>query len=1723
MTHFHSIEEIKPEFTKRTRRALLLTTVPVEGQAVIAHLSNVMRVSAGNGVIYRLGVFHVPAGDWHVVQLTTLPGNSAVASAARRAHGDFGAFDVLMFVGVAGSLKSDVPIGSVVVSENVYNFHGAKVEDDATYSRPKGYPASRIFVHAAQMIIEDMDWVTFIKAPFGGVLPEPEMYPKPYPPSAFLKSIASGEQVVAGAQAATYKLIRESYNDAVAVEMEGFGAMMAACDEGTPAIVVRGISDMCEGKTASVDAERQPVAAAHAAAFAFAMLALRSQAAPDASSSVIPDLPVVGVPLSELVNYVLNFRGNPSSFPPSRVDELVGLVRQITNDPDVEFVRIDAGSVRVVMRVRESDLVRLAFPELKAALGAAGDDLLGAGTESVLGPADIAKATLLRASTHLLRWQRFLPDGRWLERPEKSEIEGRFSNESSSTVLLGEPGAGKSALLAAIAVDLADADVPFLAIKADSIGVDVCDEQTLQADLGLPDLPGNLIENLAKIQPVYLLIDQLDALANQVDLKSDRLNVLLNLVRRVGGQSNIHVLLSARTFEFGHDVRLRAINAEAIGLALPAWHEVAASLKDSNVDADAWPERARDVVRNPQALKTFLSLAKTNDSAPFSKYQELLEQLWRVRVLAHPNGQEMAALALEMAGVMAESEVLWLAASRFDARASTVTALESVGLLVRSDDSKRLGFSHQTVFDFILARDFVGRVGRLSTYVLHRQNSLFVRAKLWAALTYMRDAELVSYEREFSEIWRTTSLRRHLRLLLISFLGGISQPTIAEQTWFQEAMHAPDLRVSALKAIAGSRCWFDLFADTDIPAAMTGSETETQLAGVVLQRAWVFKPDSVARLIVHCWLEAARFDPTTWWVLNACTSWSVEVERIAHVVVQRSAISASSIDFAASSLAVEQPGVALRLVRSKLDLLLIEAVAHGSPVESEADHDDETAGWQDNRSSKRTLSDLLETREFSSLPDIAQASPLDFMSILWPWYRTFFMEFFRRTPQRTVAHEFAGGYGVDLGLPGDMSERYSLEHPLASALSCAIERLAIDHSVEFEQWASENGSAESMPIQRLIGFGFSKAPAAYAGQAHAWLLSDLRRLQLGNLGGHRGTTALLVSAVASHWTDLQLAQFESVVLGYKPETPAYLSEVKSRRYFSEDIRRTKAHLLSLLPYARIGQGSQAFLTSARLALGEEFDTGIRHMEGGVIGSPMSAEAMGKAKDRDIITIFQEVPDSTHWDHPHAWMRGGNIQLSRAFAEFAKANPIRAFAIIDLFKPELQERAAGYALDSIAENAGHDPDVIKTILTLDARGFCSEDFRHSAAHAVEKMTQRDVIIDETVVDLLARWIETWPCPEKTSSEPETNSGGATDADCEGEREDAGELSILWGMGGMTILPGGRFPLFSALTSALLNKGAEGRDRLIALLDGQLSRERNLKVWKALLYRLSNSGATSPAVVTRFIRKLFAHHPSLARSREAIIFLAHAQNWDNELVYEVIEPWNRGDDPWLEQAQGELVGLVAAVRGGPLWVELQESLLRDGSEHSKVGLAFAGANLWSSHNFHSAAGSLLTRLLPDAPKVVVSAVLDVFRLCDRLAPNQVTLKFLEALAQPSVDLSGASTSFFVERLQSVLPHAQDQVGTIALKLVESWKDELADIRTGTSLAAPELTDLAITLHRLGGRSRGMGVAVFEALLDIDAYGTRETLAEIDGRFDVPQTGVRRRVARRAARHSRRSQQI
>jgi ATPase family associated with various cellular activities (AAA) len=154
------------------------------------------------------------------------------------------------------------------------------------------------------------------------------------------------------------------------------------------------------------------------------------------------------------------------------------------------------------------------------------------------------------------------------ERPELSQLLSLLHERASSTTaVVGLPGAGKSALMAALGHALLERGWPVLAIKADLLDTGVTTEADLQARLGLPEKPSVILERLAKLGPVVLLIDQLDALAGYLDVRTGRLSVLLNLVRRLGRMDNFHIVLSARAFEYEHDVRLRAISAESLNQA----------------------------------------------------------------------------------------------------------------------------------------------------------------------------------------------------------------------------------------------------------------------------------------------------------------------------------------------------------------------------------------------------------------------------------------------------------------------------------------------------------------------------------------------------------------------------------------------------------------------------------------------------------------------------------------------------------------------------------------------------------------------------------------------------------------------------------------------------------------------------------------------------------------------------------------------------------------------------------------------------------------------------------------------------------------------------------------------------------------------------------------------------------------------------------------------------
>jgi nucleoside phosphorylase len=1709
--------QVKDEFRSHPRRALVVTTVVHESRSVKAFLTDPAIVVGEKGSLYEFGRFCDPAGDWLIIHAFSAQGNTDASLVVSKAHQEFGSFHAQMFVGVAGSLKADIPIGSVVVGDYVYNGHSAKVEDTETLVRPHSLAPARELLTASQGIIYSNEWIDLIRAPAGMTLPSHTDYPCDFPPLAAIKGIVSGEEVVAGGKSHRFALLRSHFNDCGAVEMEGWGAMNAAHHENTPAIVVRGISDMCAGKDHASDKLHQPIAAAHAAAFAFGILSFRSKVRTteglivggDPRPSALTQGNDAPPSAERRVEFVFNFEGSRDDWPEEKINAVADRLKRAIDDDQLKVIRVDLGSVRLVMSVRESDLATMDLAKLRGAASESGVTLLGAVTMERVAEAEAAKAALEESSVDLLSWEKTLPNGRWMARPEQGSIEDRFQLQASVTVLLGEPGSGKSALLSKIAADLLKVGAPVFAIKADLLPTEVVTESDLQHELRLPAPPTQLILRLAALEPIYVLIDQLDALASQLDLRSGRLNVLLNLVRRVGSEPNVHILLSARTFEFNHDVRLRAIEAEAVTLALPPWHEVKEQLAEIGVDPDAWPEKARDVMRIPQALKTYISLASSGSTAPFNTYQAMLEQFWKDRVASAGDSAELIALASDLAGQMAEEESLWLAAARFDDRLASLRRLEALGLIVRSENSLRVAFSHQTLFDYVLARTFVRTAGLLSVYVLERQDSLFVRAKVWSALNYLRGAEVGSYEREFLSIWNTTNLRRHLRLLLIEFLGQVAQPLDFETVCMAEALNSSDLRVFGLKSIGSSPGWFPHFASTAIRSAMSGTDAEASQASRVLGHAWRAHRERVVQLIRECWLPHPERDTYSWMTIQECAHWTAEVEDIAFTVLRRTAVAAWHVSHAAATLAVDQPDVALRLIRAKFDFLLSEVKGRRDPPPFPSDGSEaEKTAWYVRHDGTRPLKDLLESAEWDEIPTLAEAAPAAFVQICWPWYVSVFTEIIALKDDEGVGHIYPGRYVLEMDFVSPETRPASRETPLLSAIQIAIKELAEKAQEQFVKWADANSNLEVLAVQQLIAHGYEAAADQLASRALDWLLLDERRFQLGTAYRHRLTTIDLVRACVRFWSNEETSRLENAVLSYRPEVPAHLHEPEQRKTFADFVRATRKDLLQAIGVDRLTQDSRELVVIEQRALGDRFDWSIKLGEGGFVGSPMDAAAMSKAKDRDILGIFREIPDKSNWDHPKHWSRGGNIQLSRAFAEFSRSNPERATRLVEHFEPHHQERAAGYALEAMADDAANDDRIVETLLDLHARGFRAREFTDSAARAIEKVAARRTDISEEVIGLLVEWLE------ENSKSAELGSGdGESESDSSAaEDRELRDRSLLWGYGGLSVLPGGNFNALSALAAILLSRKEAGRDRYVEILEHHFLRERDPKIWKALLYRLGNAGGSTPEVLSTFLRRLFARFPEILATQDAVVFLAHAQRWDDELVFDLIGDWRTSESGFLQQAYGELVGLVSTVKGTSNWMLARAEIMGSGSEQAKIGLAHAAVNLRTDEKYGLDANGILIALLAGSSKDVVATVMDVFRVTDELVPDASTVQLLGSLADPATDVSAAPSHFVVERLQALLPHEAELVARIAEKLVSAWRGELADMRTGTAVAAPQLTDLALTLHRLGGRSRQSGVNLFEAMIEIDAYGARDTLAEIDGRFGPHQDVARRRLGRR-----------
>ena len=254
---------------------VILTALDIEYEAVRAHLADVTPRVHDAGTVFEIGDLSGSARP--VVLALTGPGNVGAGVLAERAIATF-APAALLFVGIAGSLRKEVEVGDVVVATRVVAYHGAREDRSGHHARPRAWEASHVLEQAARRVARESRRLAEIH----------------------FKPVAAGEVVLNAPSSPLARQLHDSYDDAVAIEMESAGAAAAAhLNLGLPMLTIRGISDSIHGVKEDSERDGWPlIAARRAAAVAAGVLARLPEPGPGSP----PVHPAASVPAPVALN-----------------------------------------------------------------------------------------------------------------------------------------------------------------------------------------------------------------------------------------------------------------------------------------------------------------------------------------------------------------------------------------------------------------------------------------------------------------------------------------------------------------------------------------------------------------------------------------------------------------------------------------------------------------------------------------------------------------------------------------------------------------------------------------------------------------------------------------------------------------------------------------------------------------------------------------------------------------------------------------------------------------------------------------------------------------------------------------------------------------------------------------------------------------------------------------------------------------------------------------------------------------------------------------------------------------------------------------------------------------------------------------------------------------------------------------------------------------------------
>lgn len=357
--------------------------------------------------------------------------------------------------------------------------------------------------------------------------------------------------------------------------------------------------------------------------------------------------------------------------------------------------------------------------------------------------------------------------------------------EDDLLVLTGKAGIGKTAILSKVQSNLIENKTAYLSIKSDKFDVETKD--SLSNFFAVENIL-HAIKQLARKEKVVVLIDQLDALSLTMSSNKKVINIILEFIEQLKYVSNVKVIVSIREYDLKNDPLFKSLdNSNIIYTQLLSFEYVNDKIKSFIKESDKLSDTLIELLRTPLHLSIFIELYPTdNNCLSIKTLQDLYNKFWEQKIQDRNIDREIRKNIPKILNLiiqkMNETKKIETSKLQFiDEYDDELSLLLSRGIL--KEEKNKISFFHQTFYDYAFARDFVQKDISLYEYILTTNQDLSIREQFKQIIQFLRGTDEEKYLLELNNLLYSDEIRFHIKLLLVSYLGSLENPSNEEFTF----------------------------------------------------------------------------------------------------------------------------------------------------------------------------------------------------------------------------------------------------------------------------------------------------------------------------------------------------------------------------------------------------------------------------------------------------------------------------------------------------------------------------------------------------------------------------------------------------------------------------------------------------------------------------------------------------------------------------------------------------------------------------------------------------------------------------------------------------------------------------------------------------------------------------------------------------------------------------